>query len=177
MAPLGPIVTETLDAVILCDFYNTVPAAGKILLTNWCGVMSAGVYVNGPCTGTRAWKGVTCTANRVTRVMLNHAGIGGGSLPTSIGGLDALNYLDLSSNSLSGSIPSQFGGFTGLNTLYLYSNLVGPVPASLCNLLYAVTLYIQGNTGLTCYPSCLTKPPYINLQKDATLTKVCPSGK
>ena len=113
--------TQTLDAVILGDFYNTVPAAGQSILTNWCGVRSAGVYVNDPCTGTSAWFGVTCsTSNRVTSVNLYAAGLRGGCLPISIGGLDALNTLNLNYNSLTGSIPRQLGLLTNLINLELY---------------------------------------------------------
>ena len=225
---------ETADAVILCDFYNTVPAGvttGGGKLTNWCGAKSAGVnyYVNGPCsTGTSAWLGVTCsTANRVTTFNLNIAGnLGGGSLPTSVGGLDVLTFLGLNGNSLSGTIPSELGLLTGMTRINLnYNNLVGtipselggltgliylgvgantlsgtipselglltnlnelclstnnlvsPVPTSLCLPIKTAPIYIYSNTGLTCYPSCLTNPPYARLNKDTTLTTVCDTGK
>ena len=138
----------------------------------------------------------------MTAVNLGSVGLGGGSIPTSIGGLTGLNYLgvevntlsgtipsvlglltnlnglDLGANTLSGTIPSELGLLIKLNTLYLSDDkLVGPVPASLCLPIKTVNIQIYGNTGLTCYPSCLTNPPYTGLHKDATLTTICPSGK
>ena len=219
---------ESQDGDVLCAFYNTMPAGGKAKLTNWCGTKSGGNYINGPCTGTAgAWKGVTCAVvggvGRVTRLDTCQYDNGctlltdlGGSLPSSIGGLDALILLRLTFsalsgsipsslggltgltllgldgnsltgsipsslgaltglsqlafgiNSLSGSIPSSIGALTGLRQLYLNGNsLTGGVPASFCSLQPSISLHVNTNPGLTCYPPCLAADP--NFLKDTTL--------
>ena len=149
--------SETTDGNALCDYWGTLSSTNQAKLTNWCGAKSGDSYVNGPCTGT--WLGVTCTTNRVTYLTVNGFTGLGGSLPTSIGGLNALIFINLASagitgsipssmgaltgltilalsdNSLSGSIPSSMGALTGLTSLVLASNaLTGPMPASFCSL-------------------------------------------
>ena len=165
--------------------------------------------MNGPCTGTAgAWLGVTCgvmpggyyrvttidtcqwTASACSVTKL------GGSLPSSIGGLDALTRIELgqsgilgtipsslgactklrfvalSQNSLSGNLPSSLGGLTGVTYLSLRNNaLSGPVPASLCSLPSTTALSLQSNPGLTCYPLCFLGRSGVTL--DATLRNQC----
>ena len=167
---------ETSDGDILCDLYSTMPTTGKASLTNWCGAKSGGNFVSGPCTGTGAWYGVTCTAGRVTSLRLSSTKTGG-SIPSSLRGLTGLTELDLSSNSLSGRIPSALGTLTGLTVLWLHDNaLTGAVPASFCSLQPSIQLYVNDNPGLTCYASCnpsLTS--YSFFRKDASLTGMCPT--
>ena len=157
--------SETGDGDVLCDWYNTMPAAGKAAATNWCGAKSgAGSYVNGPCTGTAgAWLGVTCAvvggASRVTKLFmilgLGSSGLGG-SLPTSIGGLDALTYLELGFNALTGSIPSSLGGLTRLTYLDLFGNsLSGSIPSSLGGLTGLTALWLYGNSLSGSIPTSL----------------------
>ena len=162
--PTPALSPETTDGNTLCDFYNTMPATGKAKLTNWCGSKSGtGSYVNGPCTGTAgAWLGVTCAvvsgSSRVTKLDTGGVGLNaiGGSLPSSIGGLDALTYLYLWSISLSGSIPSSIGGLTGLTSLYLTGNsLSGSIPSSMGALTALVSLYLSENDLSGSIPSSL----------------------
>jgi hypothetical protein len=55
-----------------------------------------------------------------------------GTIPSSLGNLEALTRLDLDDNKLNGTIPSSLGALTGLNELYLFDNqLVGTMP--FCN--------------------------------------------
>ena len=196
---------ETLDGDILCYLYDA--AINKAPLTNWCGAKSGGNYVNGPCsTGASAWKAVACTNGRVTSVDLYSAGVsgsnglGGGSIPTQLGELTGLTYLDLPYNSLSGSIPPQLGGLTGLTVLNLYSNslsgsipsqlgeltgltglsfstnsLTGPIPASFCSLQPSIYLTVNSNPGLTCYPSCMASYSWF-MNNKGSLSAECPSG-
>lgn len=172
----------TSDGDILCDFYNTMPAAGKAKLTNWCGAKSGNNYVNGPCTGNGGrWLGVTCAVvggvNRVASLDTKTPGVSalGGSLPTSFGALNALTRVDLGGNSISGSIPSSVGGLTGLTYLALSSNaLTGSIPSSFCSLKTTIDLYVHTNPGLTCYPSCLSSYSKFTSNK-GTLTAMCPT--
>ena len=149
-----------------------MPATGnKGQLTNWCGAKSGTtgiVYVNGPCTGTAGqWLGVTCAvvggASRVTRLdTCQHNGSGctltglGGSLPTSIGELDALTDLNLVSSGISGSIPSSVGALTRLTHLRLNNNaLSGSMPPSLGALTGLIGLELKNNALSGSIPSSL----------------------
>ena len=201
---LQAVTAETLDGDILCYFYNA--ATNKARLTNWCGAKSGGNYVNGPCTGASAWKAVACTNGRVASVDLPNAGVygsndlGGGSIPTQLGGLTGLTYINFGANSLSGSIPTQLGGLTGLTFLDLWGNslsgsiptqlgkltgltylalngnsFTGPIPASFCSLQPSIGLWLLSNPGFTCYPSCLASySTFMNYK--GSLSAECPSG-
>ena len=94
-----------------------------------------------------------------------------GSIPSSIGNLVHLNYLNFSYNGLTGTIPTSIGSLTGLTTLDLFinqlsgpippsigdsittlvhldldeNNLIGTVPKSLGNLVALTALYIDNN--------------------------------
>ena len=94
-----------------------------------------------------------------------------GSLPVTIAS-GALTALDISKNSLSGSLPYQLGLLTVLDELDLSSNaFTSTVPASFCSFNHTITLWLGNNPGLTCLPSCLSKPPYESL--NSTITAVC----
>ena len=165
------VTTETSDGDILCAIYNA--ATSKSLLTNWCGAKSNGNYVNGPCTGTAGkWNGVTnCAGTRVSVVDFNSAdppitGIGG-SIPTEIGGLNALTFLYLGGNSLTGSCPSELGLLTNLSDMVLDDNsLVGSLPSSLGGLISLTYLSVNNNNIVGAIPSqlgLLSKLSYLDI--------------
>ena len=61
-----------------------------------------------------------------------------GTLPSSIGNLTSLSYVDLGANSLTGTIPSSVGSLTSLSQLFLDNNqLTGTIPSTLNNLYLA----------------------------------------
>ncbi|KAJ3026924.1 UNVERIFIED_CONTAM: hypothetical protein HDU68_004813 [Siphonaria sp. JEL0065] len=69
-----------------------------------------------------------------------------GAVPTSIGNLSNLKTLDLSDNRLSGSIPSSMGSLISLECLMLQGNrLSGDLPESLGNLVALQHFYIANN--------------------------------
>ena len=79
-----------------------------------------------------------------------------GTIPTSIGYLQSLTSLYLSSNYFTGTIPSSIGYLTNLVILHLYVNLLtGSIPSSLCNLnsVPDLILYEMPLTGTI--PSCM----------------------
>jgi hypothetical protein len=78
------------DELALCDFYNALTVSSRAALTNWCGPTAA---ASSAC-GDGDWVGVTCLSGRVVALDLNSKGLVG-SLPTTIGVLDAMTYLDL----------------------------------------------------------------------------------
>jgi Leucine-rich repeat (LRR) protein len=58
-----------------------------------------------------------------------------GTVPTSIGALSNLNFLDFGVNNLNGNIPTELGLLNNLEVLNLYSNgFTGTVPTSLASL-------------------------------------------
>ena len=105
-----------------------------------------------------SWTGVSVEGipQRVTSLRLNNRQLNG-SLPPTLGQLDALTYLDLGHNRLSGPLPDALGDLWRLLTLYLDDNrLSGPIPHWLDDLpLFGLSL--SGNQGWTgCLPAELT---------------------
>ena len=140
------------DGDALCALYNTVPAASKAKLTNWCGGKlsnATGRHTDGPCV--LPWLGVTCANGCVTALSLpSQLNLETGwSIPTQIGLLKNLTVLRLDFNSLSGSIPTQLGLLTGLTVLNLHANtLSGSIPSQLEGLTGLTVLNLVAN-GLT----------------------------
>ena len=69
-----------------------------------------------------------------------------GSIPSTVGNLSGLSYLDLRGNKLTGAIVAEFGSLAQLNYLDLSENdLSGEFPADLCNLLGLEFLNVSNN--------------------------------
>ena len=92
------------------------------------------------------WYGVTADASgRVTELRLSDNGLTG-SIPTALGSLVTLQWLDLSLNELSGTIPSALQSLGDLFFLSLSTNeLEGSVPAWLGDMSSLLALYLSGN--------------------------------
>lgn len=142
------------------------------------------------------WGEVGCNDDLlVARISLGYYGLSG-TIPTSIGGLMSITYLNLFQNKLSGSIPTSIGGMTLMNTLALFLNkltgtvpsnidqmsalnsldfgynmLVGVIPSTFCSL--HLSYFRIKESGNTCYPDCLST--ISNLYTDTT-QKVCSSS-
>jgi Leucine-rich repeat (LRR) protein len=115
-----------LDSLVLVDLYNRTNGAGWLNNSGW---------LTSPVSN---WNGITLTGNRVTSIDLNTNNLTG-TIPDSLGLLDALNSLVLGTNRLTGSIPTSLGNLTNLGanfgSLVLGSNqLSGTIPTSLGNL-------------------------------------------
>ena len=92
-----------------------------------------------------SWSGVTTNSDgRVTRLVLNNNGLDG-TLPTALGDLSALEYLDLRDNALSGALPSALADLTNLTSLLLTQSraLTGPLPDGLRELADLNTVNIE----------------------------------
>jgi Leucine-rich repeat (LRR) protein len=93
-----------------------------------------------------------------------------GSIPSEIGNLTNLTYLNLSNNQLSGSIPSEIGNLTNLTTLGLGSNqLTGSIPPEMWNLTNLTQLGLDDNQLTGSIPSeigNLTNLTYLNLSNN-----------
>lgn len=81
------------------------------------------------------WHGVgTDTEGRVTELSL-HANNLTGAIPSDVGRLSSLYWMDFEANNLNGPIPSEIGDLSGLQALILQeNNLTGPLPAALGDL-------------------------------------------
>ena len=148
-----------------------------------------------PCTDD--WQGVTCSNATGTQSIItldlydcNLAGF----IPSSIGNLAGLQYLDLGYNTITGTLPStldnlrqlttlsvhdtsvngslpSLGNLAQLQDLALFSNqLTGTIPASFCQLTELVNLAVNFNFDLYgTIPSCLsslTKLGSLSLQNN-----------
>ena len=77
-----------------------------------------------PCDGQKPWFGVTCSAARDAIVGINLQSYGlrtldGGGVPSSIGQLSSLTFLNLGDNCVSGPIPAELLGMQSLEDLML----------------------------------------------------------
>lgn len=104
-----------------------------------------------PCS----WYGVTCESGRVVELSLPRNRLAG-TLPSDIGLLAHLRYLDLADNRLAGRIPAALGNLRHLVTLDLSDNaLHGPLPARLRLLRHLRVLDLHGNALRGAIPSSL----------------------
>jgi len=132
-AAQGQIPATECDALVA--LYNSANGAGWTDHTNW-------LQTDTPCN----WVGVVCGIGiNVTELHLSWNRLSG-SIPTGLGNLTQLEWLDLSGNALSGSIPSQLGNLTQLYYLNLGTNaLTGSIPAGLGNLTQLTALVLSTN--------------------------------
>ena len=123
------------DRSALEALYDTTGGAGWTNSTNWKTSAPLG-----------DWYGVTTNASgRVTELRLSDNGLTG-SIPTALGSLVTLRWLDLSLNELSGPIPIALVSLVNLVFLELSGNeLSGSVPAWLGNMSSLQALYLLGN--------------------------------
>jgi len=83
-----------------------------------------GEYSSDPCDLYNPWYGVKCNSLMTDIVSLNLHETGmSGRLPSTLGGLSGLTYLDLSRNDLFGQVPISIStGMLSLKIMNLYSN-------------------------------------------------------
>ena len=101
------------------------------------------------------WKGVRVVDGRVVDLKLAGAGLRG-EIPAEIGGLTALEELDLGDNRLTGEVPPELWGLSNLVELRLNGNeLTGEAPSGMANLTKLKILAVA-ETGLTgCVPASM----------------------
>jgi len=102
-----------------------------------------------------SWSGVTCTNGTVTEIRSGSRGFSG-SIPSEIGLLTALTYLDLSQNQIGGSIPEELYSLTDLEMLFLYKNqLSGSISSSAGNWWNLRDMHLSHNQLTGSIPSNL----------------------
>jgi hypothetical protein len=145
------------DSLILMDVYNNM-GGGNWAFNNW--------DITKPID---TWYGVTLNANgcvvdlglwlaignlrpsignlsELESLHLNGNGTLTGTLPSELGNLKKLKFLEANSNKFTGSIPASFGNLTNLEDLRLYNNqLSGSIPTELGNLKKVKTLLLYSN--------------------------------
>ena len=110
------------------------------------------------------WHGVSTNGQgQVTHLSLRNNGLSG-SLPSSLGNLEALQVLSLDRNSIGGSLPSQLGNLSNLKRLAMNRNsLAGSIPSGLGNLPNLSIIGLARNSLSGSVPSGFTS--LANLQR------------
>ncbi|MDM8567880.1 leucine-rich repeat domain-containing protein, partial [Candidatus Halobeggiatoa sp. HSG11] len=122
-----------------------------------------------PCS----WTGITCVSTtfptnvkEISRVYQNLIR----RIPTELGNLTNLLYLNLDQNQLTGTIPTEIGNLTNLQKLYLYGNqLTGTIPTEIGNLINLLYLDLSGSQLTGTIPAelgNLTNLQYLNLDRN-----------
>jgi Leucine-rich repeat (LRR) protein len=144
----------------LVALYTSTGGDNWTIHTDW-------LQTDTPCS----WSGVTCNVagTNVTELVLGWNGLSAGTIPTELGSLTSLSWLDLAGNQLSGTIPTELGSLTNLAVLNLSSNqLSGTIPAELGSLTNLTVLYLDNNQLRGEIPAS-----FVNLTSLAALTLDC----
>ena len=100
--------------------------------------------INDPCM--QHWYGITCDNScNIIAISLPSCNLQG-TIPSSLGLLRSLNYIDMYYNNITGTIPSTFGNFSNLSYLRLSDNTItGQLPIELLSLHNLSYFYIRYN--------------------------------
>ena len=91
------------------------------------------------------WKGIEILNNRVVGIDMSSQGLSG-TIPSELGNLSGLVWLELNQNELTGTIPPELGELANLRTLFLNSNqLTGEIPSELGSLINLLSLNFDVN--------------------------------
>jgi len=83
-------------------------------------------------------------------------------VPSTLGQLTNMEYLQLDSNVLTGTIPTSLGESINMKRLFLsHNSLTGIVPSSLCQV-ESLTRITVLPSNITCYEGCYLSPPMLD---------------
>jgi Leucine-rich repeat (LRR) protein len=129
---LGFGQTNSGDSLVLIDLYNGTNGP------NWFQPWNL-------TTPVSEWAGIQLANGRVVKIEIVDNELTG-NIPSSIGNLTYLTYLNLESNNLTGNIPSSIGNLVDLTDINLEANhLTGSIPTTLGNLLNLYGLNLRNN--------------------------------
>ncbi|KAK1408295.1 hypothetical protein QVD17_39945 [Tagetes erecta] len=126
---------QSIEVHALTSFKEAIFDDPLLVLSNWNS------FDSDPCN----WRGVTCSANFVTKLNISGSSIKG-FIAEELFQLSSLQELYLHGNKLIGSIPVSIGSLKNLMVLDLGNNeLVGPIPSEIGNLVNIITLNLESN--------------------------------
>ena len=152
-----PVEGVDINPGLLSDCEALLAARDKLaggVYLNW-GVDNWGVDIGPGFEGELSWIGVSVggTPLRVTGLSLRGIYLQG-EIPSEIGKLTNLEYIDLYDNQLTGEIPAELGNLSNLKRLDLGSNyLTGEIPSELGNLSNLKRLNLGSNQLTGSIPS------------------------
>lgn len=101
------------------------------------------------------WYGVECDKGHVTGLWMWGNNMVG-TLPSQLGNLTQITYIQFPGNPISGAIPTSFGNLIQLNTLdFSHDQLTGAIPTSLGNLTQLTYLSLQDNKLTGAIPTSI----------------------
>ena len=144
------ITAQSVSDGFICDLLTATNIKDKLF--DWSCVKWG--Y---PSTNVCTWTGISCTADVIQSIHLPSLGLIG-TIPSSIGGVTSLTYLDLNTNSLYGSIPTTIKSLSRLMNLRLYLNsFTGSIPNEIGYLTDLSYLLLNGNKLQSTIPSSIGK--------------------
>jgi Leucine-rich repeat (LRR) protein/PKD repeat protein len=142
-------VPDAVELAVLEDIFTTMGGSSWTNKTNW--------PTSWPATATSVdyatWFGITVTNNDITAIILPTNGLTG-SIPSSVGDLAELTYVNLSVNSIT-AIPTSIGDLSKLYYLALPNNQITSIPAEIGDATALLELYLHVNQ-ITNLPGSIT---------------------
>ena len=124
-----------VDREALVALYAATDGASWTINTNWLSDKPVG-----------EWYGVTADRDGHVVELDLEGNYLIGELPSELGDLGKLNFLNLRINAISGEIPSELGDLSQLKSLVLgWNDLSGKIPSELGDLSNLETMYLYGN--------------------------------
>ena len=144
------ICDRMTDSLALVDLYNSADGA------NWSDPWNLADPID-------TWKGIGVDANFcITRLLLTSRGLSG-TIPTSIGSMEALDTLTLTNNDLSGNLPASIWTLGQLTILRLGSNALNiTLPNTIDNLTNLEVLNLSNNNLSGGIPAEMTNLSALN---------------
>lgn len=185
--PIDPISQSNNFDATWKDFCATgngacLPVASNCRQTDSLALIKIYESLNGEnlynlSTSIDTWEGVYLNSRGCVRELILSQKNLSGTIPSEIGDLSEVTFIDLYDNNITGNIPSQIGNLTNLETLgFGLNKLEGAIPSTISNLKSLEILDLNSNL-LTEIPSSidqLEKLEYLYL--DYNLFTVIPSS-
>jgi hypothetical protein len=142
---------------IICDFVQSSNLGSLRDEYGWDGWTCDGEIATNLCKPNIFWEGIMCQGDNVTELLLGNKGIIG-TIPSSLGSLTDLIWVDFTANKLYGTIPSSLGSLTNLLEItYGENSLYGSIPAEIGYLEKIVNLDLSENSLSGTIPVSLSR--------------------